>query len=122
MRRVGGLLIGLVLACWVLSEVPIARTGPVEPPRASHWKRTKNGWERATAWTSHRTPTLVRLHPAVLCSVQLFASLGGLVAFPVCLRRFQPRRRDDRRHTIRTGPHGACRRRGTVEVWLNPFC
>lgn len=79
MKRVGGLLLAVVLVGWILAEVPVARTEPAATTVA--WRRTVNGWESAAAWSHGPQTRPIRLHPAVVGAFELLVSVGALMAF-----------------------------------------
>jgi len=87
-RRVTGLLLGLLLVGWVLTEVPIAQTEP--PAVASAWKRTVNGWEQANSWLAPPYVQHVSLHPAVVGALELFLSVAALVGLSLSGRQESP--------------------------------
>jgi hypothetical protein len=80
-RVVAGILALLLLAGWVVSELPGSQSGP-HPADGSPWRRTRVGWERvywpATAAMPMRDP---RLHPAVVGALEMMASVLVLLAF-----------------------------------------
>lgn len=81
MRTAVWLATVLVVLGWILSEVPLARTS-LEEPASAAWRRTNDGWQRPSDWT---TPPEIRhpnLHPLVVGTLELLASLAALVAFP----------------------------------------
>lgn len=82
------LLVVLWFACIV--EFPTQRTLSPDRQRAfatlaDDWRRTNDGWERSTTWNeSPRASTLPaasNLHPGLLASFQVLASIGSLLAF-----------------------------------------
>ena len=82
MRRFGGLLVLLAAVGWLATEVR-----PPETPTASDrpldcWRRTPDGWQRAT-WLAPQTPIRrPALHPVVVGLLELLVCLAALVAFP----------------------------------------
>ncbi len=71
----------LLLAGW-----SIARYGaPIEPSRptsdAIAWRRTQTGWENAANWQTDQVPRPKPLHPGVVASFCLLASLLALASF-----------------------------------------
>ncbi|MBN1590356.1 MAG: hypothetical protein JW888_12645, partial [Pirellulales bacterium] len=85
LRRTAGLLLGLVLLGWILTEVPVAQTEPTST--ASDWKRTRDGWEHQTWDLPDASTPSARLHPAVVGAFELLASLVALLALPVAPRQ-----------------------------------
>ena len=48
------------------------------------WRRTVDGWERASTWDLGKQdtlPTATRIHPGLVASLQLLLSIGSLLAF-----------------------------------------
>ena len=82
MRRFGWLLVLLAAVGWLATEVR-----PPETPTASDrpldcWRRTPDGWQRAT-WLAPQTPIRrPALHPVVVGLLELLVCLAALVAFP----------------------------------------
>ena len=80
MRWIVWLLVLLVVAGWLAAEAPLLTT-PAPALSDSHWRRTRDGWEQAN-WLHDRGavhhPTI---HPAVVATWQLLASILVLAAF-----------------------------------------
>ena len=97
MQRVGGALLVLLAAGWLASRIPAA---PADPqPRETSWRRTCNGWERAS-WL-HRPESRDRpaLHPVVVGLAMVFFALAALIGLSPTAksnpsRRVAPRRRE----------------------------
>jgi hypothetical protein len=91
MRAIGWLLLLLLAIGWLAAEVP-RLTEPQWAPVEDTWRRTSNGWQRAT-WLAdpalHHRP---RLHPTVVASFELLASALALVAFAPVARENRARR------------------------------
>lgn len=81
MKIIWALLVLLLLAGW-----SIARYGaPIEPSRptcdAIAWRRTQTGWENAANWQTDQVARPKPLHPGVVASFCLLASLLALASF-----------------------------------------
>ncbi|HLA85911.1 MAG TPA: hypothetical protein VJL29_14060 [Thermoguttaceae bacterium] len=107
MRGVG-LILGLVLAGWVLTEIPVARTESLVAA-GSQWKRTVDGWEPRDSWLRGPFVQPARLHPALVGAFELLVSLAALVAFSGSPRT-EPARATDG-EPCRNCPHRRPRRR-----------
>ena len=79
MRR--SLLIIIIVA---LLSALISRAERVSGAQASQndWIRTTTGWERRAGLTAERSQPQLGVHPALLATFQLGASLFVLLAFP----------------------------------------
>ena len=79
------LLVVLWLGCVV--DLPTWRTSDLIPTAeiADDWRRTANGWERSSTWKdsqhANELPPASNLHPGLLASFQILASVGSLLAF-----------------------------------------
>ncbi|HUT90892.1 MAG TPA: hypothetical protein VMY37_15415 [Thermoguttaceae bacterium] len=82
MRRLGWLLVLLAAVGWLATEVRLPET-PAAPDRPlDSWRRTPDGWQRAT-WLAPQTPIRrPALHPVVVGLLELLVCLAALVAFP----------------------------------------
>ena len=79
-RRIGWMLLLLGAVGWMAAECPVRRT----PPSAggqTEWRRTLDGWERAS-WLRAEVPVhRPALHPSVVGLLELFLSVGALAVF-----------------------------------------
>lgn len=81
MRRIGWFLVLLVAIGWLACEIQLPGTSPAAGARLDSWRRTRDGWERATWLTSQITSRRPALHPGVVALLELLLSLTILVAF-----------------------------------------
>ena len=80
MRLIGWLLLALVGFAWVASEVPLSGDSPRAGPEMV-WRRTVEGWEKATLWNDESAPRRPALHPMVVALLQVLLALVALIAF-----------------------------------------
>ena len=79
MRRAAGLLLGLILVAWILTEVPVANTHSA----AAEWKRTVDGWELSSTWATGPYVKPVRVHPVLVGTLVLLLCSIALLALPI---------------------------------------
>jgi hypothetical protein len=83
------LTVGLFAAlCWIAcegnfrnGETPASLNAAVGQLDSDPWRRTQHGWESSESWPEPANNHAARIHPAIVASFQLLASLGGLLAF-----------------------------------------
>jgi len=102
MRRIGWFLALLVAIGWLACEIRLPGTPTASGVRLDSWRRTRDGWEKATWLTSQIPSRRPALHPGVVGLLELLLSLAVVVAFS---GRRRAKATDDR------GPAGG--RRGT---------
>lgn len=79
MRRIGWLVLLLAAFGWLAAESP--PPADQRPPADLSWRRTRDGWQRAT-WLADPIPVhRPALHPAVVGTLELLLSMTALVAF-----------------------------------------
>ena len=82
MRDYVWLLVLLAFVGWLATEVPLPETPAAADRPSDCWRRTPDGWQRAT-WLARQTPARrPALHPGVVGLFELLATLAALVAFP----------------------------------------
>lgn len=82
MRPWGWLLVLLAAVGWLATEVPLPETPAAADRPLDGWRRTPEGWQRAT-WLAPQTAVgRPALHPAVVGLFELLVCLAALVAFP----------------------------------------
>jgi hypothetical protein len=79
------LLVGLV---WLASEIPLPARQPAPVNQPCAWRKTRDGWERATWMSREPEPRRPSLHPSVVSVFQFVLSVGALAAFPTSAKRF----------------------------------
>ena len=79
MGRIGGLLLLLVAAGWLASELPQEGSASSDG-LAADWRRTAQGWERLPMAASDTTIRRPSLHPLAAASIELFLALGAVAA------------------------------------------
>jgi hypothetical protein len=72
------------LADFTSLTAPSASIATVDKDATDGWRRTAIGWEHERAW-QHTDPfaasPITHLHPAIIATLQLLATLGALVWF-----------------------------------------
>ena len=94
MRLVGWFFVLLMVLGWLAAELPLDGTSSdgrrEEVSRAGHppgvalqddWRRTRDGWERRSWWTPKSPVRRPALHPMVVVLLEVFLTLGALIAF-----------------------------------------
>lgn len=81
MRRIGWFLVLLVAIGWLACEIRLPETPTASGARLDSWRRTRDGWEKATWLTSQIPSRRPALHPGVVGLLELLLSLTVLVAF-----------------------------------------
>lgn len=83
----------LLVVMWLACTVEFPRRPPAHASPLGHhsvttndWRRTVDGWERASKWQSTRAkptapPAATYVHPGLIASFQILVSLGSLLAF-----------------------------------------
>lgn len=79
MRRIGWLLLAMVVLGWLAVELPMQKTPAATADVA--WRRTQHGWQRATWLAEPVPPRRPTLHPGVVAALELLLSVMALVAF-----------------------------------------
>src|SRR5262245_49423542 len=98
----------VALVATVVGSLAIGLLATSQPTKQDDWRRTSNGWERASSWPRglrwrvanervHRAVPLAAstrfdMHPAALALAQLVATLLGLVAFASPTHQRGPKR------------------------------
>jgi hypothetical protein len=85
-RRIGWLVLVLVVAVWLAGWLPPDAPG-AKPKARDPWRRTVHGWELCTQWPSASDVKPSPIHPAIVAALLGLVSLLGLVAFPVPVAR-----------------------------------
>jgi hypothetical protein len=80
MRWIVWLSLVLVVVGWLAAEMPLP-TAAEPAPSAVPWRRTRDGWEEAIWLSEDGAPIHPTLHPAVVATWQLFASMLVLAVF-----------------------------------------
>ena len=101
MRPIGWLSLVLLGLGWLASEVPLAETQQ-ERQVETGWRRTVDGWEHSSRWTSDGRICRPALHPSVVGLSQLLLALAALIALS--------KDRDPARDRWTRGPQNASRR------------
>ena len=81
MGRIGALLLLLVAAGWLASELPQAGSATSDG-LAADWRRTAQGWERLPMTGADATTDQPSLHPLAAASLELLLALGAAAACP----------------------------------------
>ena len=82
MRSIGWLVVLLLAAGWLASEIPLTDAPAVSQDGPDGWRRTRFGWQQRT-WSTPEAPVRrPALHPAVVGLLELLLSVLALVAFP----------------------------------------
>ena len=99
MRLIAGLVLMLLVLSWVACEAPLSysegsaetagglcalhaqKLFPSEPGPKTAWRRTIDGWEKTTWWSSDPPIRRPALHPTVVALMQMFLALGALILF-----------------------------------------
>jgi len=81
-RLIGYLLLVLLGIGWLAGEVELAAAAPSAGRVDTDWRRTRNGWERQSSWIEDTPPRRPALHPAMVGTFQLLASVAALIALP----------------------------------------
>ena len=100
----------LLAAPWLLIltiaiVAPASRRAPPEAPRtaplADDWRRTAHGWERSGRWEEAqlKSPPRRNLHPTLVASFCLLASIWALLGFS------KPRDKQSARHQSQATSH-----------------
>ncbi len=99
MRLIAGLMLVLLVLGWMACEVPLScsecstetvgglcalhaqKLFSSEPGSKTAWRRTADGWEKTTWWSSDPPIRRPALHPTVVALMQIFLALGALILF-----------------------------------------
>ena len=75
------LFVSLALLLTLSLAACLVEFQPIKPVNRDPWRRTNQGWEKNTSWlVDHQPPTAANVHPGLVASLQLLASLGGMFA------------------------------------------
>ncbi len=87
---IAGLIVWLIWLGYTV-EVCLSPRCPPQDNRPQQtmddaWRRTADGWELSTSWRNHESrqaakPHAALIHPGLIASFLVLASLGGLLAF-----------------------------------------
>ena len=80
MRRIGWLVVILMVLGWSASQMPSA-AGRGETTVDSGWRRAAGGWEHRNWWPVPKATRRVPLHPGLISLMEIFLAAGALVAF-----------------------------------------
>lgn len=80
LRWIGWILALLLLVGWIATDLP-PLVSPAESMTTDLWRRTRNGWERAEWLLPETAPTPLWLHPGVLATLQIAASVTAFTLF-----------------------------------------
>jgi hypothetical protein len=81
LKTVWLLVVLLTLAGWLCVQIGAPVSQPPPSPTEVSWRRTANGWENAGEWTPELFRRQEPLHPGLIASFCLLASLFALTAF-----------------------------------------
>lgn len=79
MRSMAWLLLILLGLGWLTSEWPLAAKGH-RREIGTQWRRTRDGWERASWLSSPQGPPPATLHPTIVGAVQAIGAVAALIA------------------------------------------
>ncbi len=88
MQRLVGIMLILTGLSWWACEIPIAPTQA--QPRTTSWRRTSDGWERATWLRGDALRRPPALHPALVGAAILLFGASALAWFSPGPQRKQP--------------------------------
>jgi hypothetical protein len=79
--KISAVLCGLLLLIgWLIGGLGAPARSDADCQAAIDWRRTAGGWENAACWREPPPPESPRLHPGVVASFCLLASLLALTA------------------------------------------
>ena len=82
MRWIGWLVVILLAAGWLASEIRLPGEPALLQGGSDCWRRTRYGWQQPS-WSTPEAPVWrPALHPGVVGLLELFLSVSALVAFP----------------------------------------
>jgi len=106
MRDYVWLLVLLAVVGWLATEVPLPETPAAADRPLDCWRRTPDGWQRATWLVRQTAARRPALHPAVVGLFELLACLAALIAFPTGAARAD-KAHDSGRHADSHAPPAA---------------
>jgi hypothetical protein len=80
-KIIAALLFALLLTGWLVAQSGKTVSQAAQGSEPVAWRRTEKGWENAANWWNEEIGTAKPLHPSVLASFCLLASLLALAAF-----------------------------------------
>jgi len=89
LRWIGWILLALVIAAWVSSELPLAEA-ELGPPCHDPWRKTADGWEPQQVVLGHALADRPALHPAVVAALQVLLAVYCLVGLEPKAKDLKP--------------------------------
>ena len=74
--------VGYMAFVWESPDRIAMHASPESHPLRVRWVRTRTGWEKTSSWIVPPPVYEPPIHPLALAGLQMFISLGALIAFP----------------------------------------